>query len=204
MGQAWGFGSALLTETTKWTSPLTSPSIHSWHWWGKMYRGCTPKEGALSAIYSCTSPLYHSNPPGIMLFKSLFYCSWLVMFHCSLAWQHRLSSVCTSASEFLLWSTTVIHLPGHDVTKNSFILVFLFSNKILSSWTLLTKFPSQIFTTIPSVSSSLHKLLLKLFLVKPPAHLQPSTISFFFRSLKVRGQALTYPTCILGLLWWTA
>lgn len=126
MGQAWGFGSALPTETTKWTSPLTSCSTCSWRWcplWGKLYRGLTRKEGTLSAIYSCTSPLSHSNPLWTMLFKSLFYCSWLVVFLCSLGWQHRLSSICTSASEFLLWSTIVIHLPGHDVPKNSLILV---------------------------------------------------------------------------------
>lgn len=56
--------------------------------------------------------------------------------------------------------------------------LFLLSNKTgsPSSWTLMTKFPSQILTTAPSVSSSLHKLLLlKLFLAKPPAHLKPST-----------------------------
>lgn len=131
MGQVQGLSSSLLTETTKPTSPLTSPSTWSWQWcplWEKLYRELT-QEDTLSVIHSCTFPLFHSNPLWTMLFKSLFYCSWLIMFLCSLGWQYRLSSICTSASEILLWSTTVIHLPGHDDPKNSLILVFLVSNK---------------------------------------------------------------------------
>lgn len=92
-----------------------------------------------------------------MLFKSLFYCSWLIMFLCSLGWQRKLSSICTSAWEFLLWGMTVIHLPGHAVPKNNLILVFSLS-KITGSlstfWALITKFPSHILTTTLSVSST--------------------------------------------------
>lgn len=177
--QVWGFGSLSLQKPPNDHHCLpTLPHVHG-PLRGKLYRFLTLKEGTLSAIYSCTSPLSHSNPLWSMLFKSLFCCIWLVMFFCSLGWQHKLSSICTSASEFLLWSTTVIHLPGHDVPKNSLIHVVSLSkkkNSSLSSWTLITKLPSQIFTTVPSISFSLHKILLvTLFPAKPPTHIKPST-----------------------------
>lgn len=100
MGQTQGFDSAFPPETSEWASMLTSLSTCYWHWcplWGELYEGVIPKEGSLSTIHSCTSPLSHSNSLGTMLFKSLFYCSWLVMFLCSLGWQSKLSSICTSA-----------------------------------------------------------------------------------------------------------
>lgn len=211
MGQTQGFDSAFPPETTEWASMLTSLSTYYWHWcplWGELYEGVISKEGSLSTIHSWTSPLSHSNSLGTMLFKSLFYCSWLVMFLCSLGWQRKLSSICTSAWEFLLWGMTVIHLSGHVVPKNSLILVFSLS-KITGSLstfrTLITKFASHILTTTPSVSSCLQKLLLlKLLLAKPAAHLKLS--NEFLPPQVPEGQrvSVTYPTPILGFPWWTA
>lgn len=111
------------------------------HWcflWGELYEGVIPKEGTLSTIHSCTSPLSHSNCLGTMLFKALFYCSWLVTLLCSLGWQHKLSSICTSAWEFLLWGITAVHLPGPVVPKNSLILgfsLFKITGHLSAFWT---------------------------------------------------------------------
>lgn len=174
---------------------------------GRAVWGSYPKRRQSFPIHFCTS-LSHSNSLGTMLFKSLFYCSWLVMFLCSLGWQRKLRSICTSAWEFLLWGMTVIHLPGHVIPKNNLILVFSLS-KITDSlptfWTLMTKFPSYILTTTPSVSSSLQKLLfLKLFLAKPAAHLE--LFNELLPPQVPEGQrvSITHPTSILGFLWWTA
>lgn len=209
MGQTQGFDSAFPPETIESTSMLTSLSACYWHWcllWGELYEGVIPKEGTLSTIHSCTSPHSHSNSLGTMLFKSLFYCSWLVIFLCSLGWQRKLSSICTSAWEFLLWGMTVIHLPGHVAPKNSIILVFSLSkiaDTLSTFWTLITKFPSHILTTTPSVSSSLQKLLLlKLFLANPAAHLKLSNEWLPPQVSKGQRVSITYP--ILGFLWWTA
>lgn len=210
-GQTQGSDSAFPPETTESISMLTSLSTCYWHWcllWGKVYEGVIPKEGALPTIHSCTAPLSHENSRGTMLFKFLFYCSWLIMFICSLGWQRKLSSICTSAWKFLLWGMTVIHLPGHVVPKNSLILVFSLSKisvSLSTFWTLITKFPSQILTTTLSVSSSLQKLLLiKLFLAKPAAHLKLSNEWLLSQVPEGQSVSIIYPTPLLGFLWWTA
>lgn len=206
-----GFDSAFPPKTIESTSMLTSLSACYCHWcllWGELYGGVIPKEGTLSTIHSCTSPHSHSNSLGTMLFKSLFCCSWLVIFLCSLGWQRKLSSICTSAWEFLLWGMTVIHLPGHVVPKNSIILVFSVSkitHSLSTFWTLITKFSSHILKTIPSVSSSLQKwLLLKLFLVNPAAHLKFSNQWLPLQVPEGQRMIITYTLPILGFLWWTS